>query len=278
VQSQVNLSHTVHDYYKADHIIKSFAVSQLSRYPMPEQLTLYSAKICPFAHRVELALEEAKADYTRFEIDLKNKPDWYAPKVNPASKVPAVAYGGPTVSPDHPSEDSQKIAESLVLIEFVADLYPDSPLLPKDPVLRAKARFFIDTVSTKFIPGYIGSLARGQPFEGVFAGVEAIQSLLPPEGKGKYAVGDEFTVADAAILPFIARMEVSFANDIGSYPQGEGKKAYAVLETDPKYARFRQYFSDLKERESFKKTFDEQYIKTVYDARFSPLRAQAQAA
>lgn len=161
------------------------------------------------------------------------------------------------MSPDHPSEDSEKIAESLVLIEFVADLYPDSPLLPKDPVLRAKARFFIDVVSTKFVPAYVGSLARGLPFEGVFAGIEAIQSLLPPEGQGKYAVGDDFTVADAAVTPFFARMEVSFGNDIGTYPEGEGKKAYELLQSDPKYARFRQYFSDLKARDSFKKTFDE---------------------
>jgi len=54
---------------------------------MHEQITLYTAKICPFAHRVELALEEAKAGFTSYEIDLKNKPEWYAPQVNPASKV-----------------------------------------------------------------------------------------------------------------------------------------------------------------------------------------------
>ncbi|KDN51872.1 hypothetical protein RSAG8_00423, partial [Rhizoctonia solani AG-8 WAC10335] len=43
-------------------------------------------KICPFAQRTVIALEEAKADYTTYEIDLSNKPEWYAPKVNPASK------------------------------------------------------------------------------------------------------------------------------------------------------------------------------------------------
>lgn len=37
--------------------------------------------------QVELALAEAKADYKRFDVDLQNKPEWYAPKVNPASKV-----------------------------------------------------------------------------------------------------------------------------------------------------------------------------------------------
>jgi glutathione S-transferase len=65
------------------------------------------------ASQAEIALAHAKADYKRFEIDLQNKPEWYAPKVNPASKVPAVAYGGPDVAPDQPSPESTKIAESL---------------------------------------------------------------------------------------------------------------------------------------------------------------------
>ena len=79
-------------------------------------------------------------------------------------KVPAIAYGGPPVPPDQPSPESAKIAESLVLLDFVADLFPDSHLLPKDPVQRARARFFIDTVSTKFVPAWIGLLARGEEF------------------------------------------------------------------------------------------------------------------
>lgn len=37
--------------------------------------------------KAELALKESKLPYTRFEIDLKNKPEWYAPQVNPVSKV-----------------------------------------------------------------------------------------------------------------------------------------------------------------------------------------------
>jgi|HubBroStandDraft_5_1064220.scaffolds.fasta_scaffold2450343_2 hypothetical protein len=37
--------------------------------------------------QVELAFQEAKADVTRYWIDLKNKPEWFASQVNPAGKV-----------------------------------------------------------------------------------------------------------------------------------------------------------------------------------------------
>lgn len=186
--------------------------------------------------------------------------------MNPASKVPAVAYGGPKTTPDNPSPESQKIAESLVLLEFVADLYPNSGLLPKDPVLRAKVRFFIDAVSTKFTGPYHGVLVRGEPAEKLFEGVEFIQSLLPSDGK--YVAGDTFTIADAAILPFLARGQVAFENDLGKFADGEGKKVWATLQTDPKYARFWKYFQDLTARDSFKQTFDAEYIKNDYTKRF----------
>ncbi|KAJ7794539.1 hypothetical protein B0H14DRAFT_3888693 [Mycena olivaceomarginata] len=222
---------------------------------MPEQITLYTAKICPFAHRVELALAEAKVGFNRFEIDLSNKPEWYAPQVNPASKVPAIAYGGPQVSPRPTLPRIRKIAESLILVEFVADLNPDSPILPKDPVQRAKVRFFIDA-----------------PFEPFWDALEQLQALLPADKK--YAVGDEFTAADIAIAPFLARMEVWLRNDIGAYKEGEGKKAAEYFFTGDRFARLVKYFEDIKARDSFKATFDADLIKEKYSARFAPLRAR----
>ncbi|KAF7370751.1 Serine carboxypeptidase [Mycena sanguinolenta] len=243
---------------------------------MPEQITLYTAKICPFAHRVELALQEAKAGFTRFEIDLANKPEWYAPQVNPASKVPAIAYGGPQVSPDQPSPDSTKLTESLVLVELVADLFPESTILPKDPILRAKARLFIDAVSTKFVPSYIGPVVRGQSFEPFFAALLDLQALLPADKT--FAASDEFTVADIAIAPFLARVEIWLKNDIGAYKEGEGKKAAEYLFEGDRFARLIRYFEAVKARDSFKATFHPEIVREQYAARFAPLRAQAQAA
>ncbi|KAF9008328.1 hypothetical protein BDQ17DRAFT_1237044 [Cyathus striatus] len=219
---------------------------------MPEQITLYTAKICPWAHRVELALKESGLDYERYEIDLQNKPEWYAPKVNPASKVPAIAYGGPKVPADQPSPESEKIAESYTLLEFVADLNPS--LLPKDAVGRAKARFFVEQAVAQVFPTYSGFVFRGESPENFLKGVEILQNLLPAEG---YAVGKQWTIADAAITPHLARAQVLLKNDLGPYEAGLGKKTYETLQNDPKFARFRKYFNDVKSRDSFKETFHE---------------------
>ncbi|KAG6899649.1 hypothetical protein C0993_008329 [Termitomyces sp. T159_Od127] len=168
-------------------------------------------------------------------------------------KVPAITYGGPIVPPDNPSPESIKIAESLVILEFIADISKPGTLLPTDPVLRAKARFFIDTVSNTIGTTFVAVTLRGEPMEKVLASVEKIQSLLPPEG---YAVGPEFTIADAAVVPFFARLELILEEDIGAFDVGVGPKTLQILNTDPKFARFRKYFAAIKARESFKKTFD----------------------
>ncbi|KAF7292038.1 Glutathione S-transferase [Mycena indigotica] len=238
--------------------------------------------ICPFAHRVELALQEAKAGYNRFEVDLSNKPEWYAAKINPESKarfsflpVPAIAFGGPQVSPDLPSPDSAKLAESLVLVEFVADLYPASTLLPRDPVQRAKVRFFIEEVSNRFLPAYMGPLARGQPWEPLWNALDVIQRLLPDDKT--YAVGDDFTAADIAIAPFLARLEVMLRHDIGAYPAGEGTKAAEYFFDGGRFTKLLRYYDAIKARESLKNTFDAEYIRTKYTARFIPIRAKLQA-
>jgi len=232
---------------------------------MSEPITLYTAKICPYAHRTELALAEANAKYTRYEIDLQNKPTWYAPKVNPASKVPAIAYGGPPAQPEDPSPESTKIAESLVLVEFIADLYPHAHLLPSDPVTRAKARFFIEVVSSKLVPAW-NSFWRGTggTAEGFLNAIEAVQSLLPKEG---FAVGD-YSIADIAVTPFIARAQVCLKNEIGGYQKGEGKKVLDQL-AEPRFERFSKYWEELQARPNFKETFDEEYVVESFRKRFA---------
>ncbi|OCH87043.1 glutathione S-transferase [Obba rivulosa] len=220
---------------------------------MPEQITLYAAYISPFAQAVDLALLQAQAKYTRYEIDLKNKPDWYLAQVNPVGKVPTIAYGGPIVLPEQPSPESVKLRESRVILEFIADLFPEAHLLPKDPILRAKARFFLDFVHTKFIPPWVGHFRLGHPAEPFFAALEELQALLPSSG---FAVG-EWSIADAAAAPVLARMEVflELNHPLSGWSGDEARRVLDTLKTS-RFARINQYLNDLMEQPSFKATFD----------------------
>ena len=106
-------------------------------------------------------------------------------------------YGSPKSEPENPSPESAKIAESVVLLEFIADLYPDSGLLPKDPVDPARVRFFIDAFTAKDF-AHAGALfvyGEGSP-DAFVAAVAEIQELLQPAAQ----FGDHFPIADAATM------------------------------------------------------------------------------
>ncbi|KAG2095915.1 thioredoxin-like protein [Suillus discolor] len=233
---------------------------------MSEQLTLYLHKLSPYSAKVELALVEANAPYRTYQVDLSNKPEWFASKVNPIGKVPAVTYGGPNVEPDDPSPLSAKIAESNIILEFLADLYPDSGLLPKDPVLRAKVRFFVD-VTTKQVEAPLYDFIRGQEsYDNVLKGIEFIQGLLE-EGRD-FAVGDHYSIADACISPGLARLKIITETDLGKFPVGMGYKLGEELK-GPKFARFRKYAQGMLDRPSLKQTHDEEYTTTFFKTRFT---------
>ncbi|RDX41666.1 hypothetical protein OH76DRAFT_1411885 [Lentinus brumalis] len=161
-----------------------------------------------------LALEEAKAEYTLYDFDIwYAKPDWFDTKINPLGKIPALSYGGPKTAPDQPAPESAKLGESLALVEFVADIFPESGLHPADPVVRARARMINHYFDTNFFPLFWDFFFQGKPEARVpfLEVVETVQGLLPETG---YAVGD-WSIADVAIAPFLVRTPMQLENDIG---------------------------------------------------------------
>jgi glutathione S-transferase len=240
---------------------------------MPEKITYYhdTLKLSPFCHRVEIALLEAGAPYTSHGFDIYNKPAWFA-QVNPLTgKIPAITYGGPNVPPEEPSPLSFKITESFVILEFLADLFPNSSLLPpaSDPTARALVRFFIDVV-VRDVQTPMFEIRTSVPgaVERLIEGLEKVQTLLPDpdaaEG-GEYAVGKDFTNADCAIVPLLAFVELAVRTDL--VKPGTGEKLGEAL-AGVKFERFRRYKKALWERESVKKVIDLEHMEGVWRARF----------
>jgi glutathione S-transferase len=108
------------------------------------------------------------------------------------------------------------IYESCIINEYLEDKYPDPPLLPKDPGLRAKIRTLIDYGVNRTYPAYerlrnemlkvesernpeIISYAR-QELKGL------LQRFENEIGDKPYLAGD-FSLLDAAVIPRFLRIE-----------------------------------------------------------------------
>jgi len=90
-------------------------------------ITLYDAARCPYCARVRIALAEKRIAYEPVEIDLSNRPAWLYEK-NPAGRVPVL------------EEDTLILPESVVIMEYLEERYPEPALLPADPAARGLER------------------------------------------------------------------------------------------------------------------------------------------
>jgi len=90
-------------------------------------ITIYDAARCPYCARVRIAFAEKGIAYEPVEIDLSNRPAWLYEK-NPAGRVPVL------------EEDTFVLPESVVIMEYLEERYPEPALLPADPAARALER------------------------------------------------------------------------------------------------------------------------------------------
>ncbi|KAI0360301.1 thioredoxin-like protein [Trametes cingulata] len=232
-----------------------------------KRLTLYAAVDSPFVHRVRLGLEEAKATYNIIWIDLFNKPDWYQAKVNPTGKIPVLVYGGPELHEgEEPSPEAEGLTESLVILEFLAETFPEARLLPADPILRARARLFSQTVETMLQP-YLSFMFLNAPAEPLLSVLESLQAMLPPTG----FVAGAWSIADAAFVPVLIRLELNLKNGLGAYKPEVGKEALEAFQST-RFARLRQYLEDNKARPSMAKSFEEDQVAEKMKQRFERFR------
>ncbi|OBZ85474.1 Glutathione S-transferase omega-2 [Choanephora cucurbitarum] len=207
---------------------------------MTDKLVLYNAPVCPYAQRAYIALKEVGAEFDLVDIDLLNKPDWYK-DVNPELKVPVLKI------------DGYNLAESMVIVEYINDRYPEKNLLPKDPLKRAQIRFAIEYFSSKVTPEFYKFLmnikaenARADYEKNINQALTRFDELLKEQSAtGPYFLGEEFSLADIAIAPFVFRIHA--INNVLL----DGLK----LETVTSSSRLTEYIKGLLTRPSVKDTW-----------------------
>ncbi|ORX49882.1 glutathione S-transferase [Hesseltinella vesiculosa] len=163
---------------------------------MPQKLVLYNYKQSPYSHRALLALEALGATYENINVDIWDKPEWFAKDIYPEGKVPVLAV------------DGVHVPESLVIVELV-DRLSGGNLVPADPIKLAQSRVAIEFFGP--IPRLCMQLGTKQItaaefFEQSETGFERLHELLLEQAEnGPYFLGDQYSLADIAIAPLLAR-------------------------------------------------------------------------
>ncbi|MEH2409326.1 glutathione S-transferase family protein [Nostoc sp.] len=163
-------------------------------------IQLYFAKASTFSQRTRVVLLEKGIDFTPIEIDLQNKPDGYT-QISRYGKVPAIKHG------------DVEIYESTIINEYLDEVFPEPPLLPRDPATKAIARIWIDYANTQFVPAF-NKFLRGKDSQEQEQGrkefTEALlyieQEGLGKASNGQYLLGDQFSLVDISFYPWFERL------------------------------------------------------------------------
>ncbi len=167
------------------------------------EIQIYSAALCPFAHRSRLTLLEKKIPFDLIEIDLRNKPANFL-DISPYGKVPVLKHG------DH------RVWESAIINEYLDETFPNPPLLPKDPLQRAYARIWINFADTRLF-ATSGKLLYSrdlQPQTGLLNELIEHLQFIEQEGlsklsaTGPYWLGSEISLVDLTYYPWFEQVQV----------------------------------------------------------------------
>lgn len=168
-------------------------------------IKLYDFDRCPYCQKVRIALYEKGLTYERISVDLakkEQKSEWFM-AMNPYGKVPVLVEG------------SSVVYESSIINEYLEEKYPEPPLMPKDPYLRARVRMLVDFAETRLSPPCLNLyreivIKKGCDEEAVNtyrSEIEMHLSRLSEALSGrKYLVGD-YSLADIAFTPRVALFE-----------------------------------------------------------------------
>ena len=164
-------------------------------------------KVCGFRisnyhNKVLIALLEKGVPYEEdCAIKPSQKPEYLA--LSPMGKVP------------YAEVDGARLCESAVILEYLEEAYPQKPLLPKDPLARAKVRELVtvielhmELVARRLYGGLFGQPTPDSTKQSVekdlAKGLRAFKALAKFD---PFIAGKEFTLADCAAavhLPLVS--------------------------------------------------------------------------
>lgn len=167
---------------------------------MPRKLRLISHKLCPFVQRAVIVASEKGIEFERVDIDLANKPDWFL-ALSATGKVPVLEV-------TEVDGSRRVLFESAVIAEYLDEISGD-PLLPADPLDRARERAWIEFASATI--GDIGKLYSAPSEDAFQAARQALGSRLAQinaEIAGPWFGGSRFGLVDAAFAPAFRYLDV----------------------------------------------------------------------
>jgi len=209
------------------------------------ELTLYGYWRSSSSYRVRIALELKGLAYAYAAVHLlegggQQFNEDYRAK-NPSAQVPTLMVSG--------DGEPFVLAQSVAILEFLDETFPEPALLPTSPRDRARVRQLVEVINSGIQPianlsvlKYLGRVMQQDEAtrntwtrHWIATGFEALEALLAKTA-GRFAFGDEVTLADCFIVPQVYNAN-RFQVDLTPYPNL--RRVSAEAEALPAFQRAR---------------------------------------
>jgi maleylpyruvate isomerase len=192
--------------------------NKTTSWEVPMKLHGYFRSSASYRVRIALNLKGLSAEHLSHHLRKGEQcqPSYLA--INPQGLVPTLEDGGAILT------------QSLAIIEWLDETHPAPPLLPKDPLRRARVRAFALALACDTHPVQnLKVLARlrqlGLPEEEVTGwaawanreGLSACETLIAGE-PGPFCFGAAPTIADLCLVPQLANAR-RFGVDVSAFPR-----------------------------------------------------------
>jgi maleylacetoacetate isomerase len=192
------------------------------------------------AFRVRIALRLKGLAAEKVSLDLLAGEQFAAEyrKLNPEGVVPTLIDG-----------EGEPLVQSLAILEYLDEKYPQPPLLPRDLRARAHARAVAQMVAMDAHPFIVPRVRKyleeelrlDEPTRAKWvrhwldAGSRAVEEMLAKDPRtGAHCVGDQVTVADICLAAHLTSAKLFGGRDPADYPVAG--RIYATCMAIPAFA------------------------------------------
>lgn len=162
-------------------------------------MLLFSSPQCPQCHRVRMVLAE-KETQARYAYTDESQHREDLAVINPEGTTPTFTDRG------------MMLTEPRIIMEYLDDRFPHPPLMPVDPVGKARARVWLLEIERRLYgqlddlhsPGAKKSASARETMRSFLIRVTA--ELKQRENK-KFFTSDSFTLLDASLAPILWRLK-----------------------------------------------------------------------
>lgn len=159
-------------------------------------MNLFSSASCPQSHRVRVVLAEKGITVEIVDVDTNHKPEDLL-DLNPYNTVPTLV------------DRELVLYDPRAIMEYLDERFPHPPLMPVDPVSRARTRLALYRIEQDWYELVPQLESRGEKTASKARKIlrDSLTSSAEVFAAKDFFLSDEFSLVDASVAPILWRLK-----------------------------------------------------------------------